>query len=221
MNSNGNISRRAGWLIILVIVFAAGLVAYFVYSAWCKTMGPMAYITRSQSGPWEAVFLTHGAWMGRTMTLIAFPDASRDVNYVVVGDVTYADSSPRFREACWTSDGTVIAVRTDMLSKVADANEDSLPFTHAFDFVEKEVIAPPKQLHEKDIKPWIERAKKIKKLVSERGGEGAAIASNETIYRMQKKVSWRKWRRWRKILKSKSGAEQKVGRMSTTCAVIN
>ena len=143
--------------------------------------------------------------MGRKMTLIAVPDTSRDGNDVVVGDLSYADSSPQFREACWSSDGTVVAVRTKMY-KVADANEDKLPFTHAYDFVEKEVIAPPKRNRGDDLKSWMTRAKKIERLISDRGGEGAAITSYETIYKLQKKVSRRKWRRWREILKSKSGA---------------
>ena len=205
MSSKENKSRIVVWL---VIVFAGGLVAYIgvgYYAWWCRAMGPTAYVSRSHDGPWEAVFLSHGALMGRTMTLIVVPDASRDGNDVVVSDVTYADSSPRYREACWSSDGTVIAVRTEMY-KVADANEDKLPFTHAYDFVEKEVIAPPKRSRGDDFKSWMTRAKKIKKLVLERGGEGAAIASYETIYKLQKKVSRRRWRRWRKILKSKSGA---------------
>ena len=143
--------------------------------------------------------------MGRKMTLIAVPDTSRDGNDVVVGVVSYTDSSPYFREACWSSDGTVIAVCTEMYN-VADANEDKLPFTHAYDFVEKEVIAPPKRNRGDDFKSWTKRAKKIERLVLERGGESAAITSCETIYKLQKKVSRRKWRRWREILKSKSGA---------------
>ncbi len=81
-----------------------------------------------------------------------------------------------------------------------------LPYTHAYDFVEKEVVAPPKRSRGEDFKSWMTRAKKIERLVLERGGEGTSIASNETIYKLQKKVSWRRWRRWRKILKSKSGA---------------
>ncbi len=143
--------------------------------------------------------------MGRTMTLIAVPDPSRGGNDVVVGDLSYADSSPQFREACWSSDGTVVAVRTKMY-KVADANKDKLPFTHAYDFVEKEVIAPPKWYPWDDFKSWMTRAKKIERLISDRGGEGAAIASYETIYKLQNKVSRRKWRRCQEILKSKSGA---------------
>ena len=208
MSSKGNKQRIVLIVTVLLIAFAGGLVTYVAFNAyntWCRLMGPVTFVSKSHGGPWEAVFLSHGALMGRKMTLIAVPDTSRDGNDVVVGVVSYTDRSPYFREACWSSDGTVIAVRTEMYM-VADANEDKLPFTHAYDFVEKEIIAPPKRNRGDDLKSWMTRAKKIERLVLERGGEGSAIASYETIYKLQKKVSRRKWRRWREILKSKSGA---------------
>lgn len=164
---------------------------------------PQVYVSKSEQRAWEAVFLSHGMGMGRTMTLIAVAEPSDEGSRVVVGDVWYEDAKPHFEGACWSADGSVVAVRATTYW-MSDVNEGKVPFTHAYDFLEKEVIAPPKFLRGEDRNSWMRRAEKIERLVSERGGEGAAIASAETVWRLQKKVSWREWRRWRGTLEGES-----------------